>query len=772
MRQLFRRITTISATCALAVSAAAAVAVAAEPTTGNILTGKLPTTNSTHLIGDGDTGFDPTDSNITKIIAGEENGSAENNGYASWDDVYLQYDFGEPREIHSINLYRNGYENALNTFKRIKVEVSSNEDFSAANVLFGTADVEETAATKLAAQTINLTTPVTARYVRIWQKGQCIQNTNSSWKGYGNGVGLREIEVIAKLKDGETLPDAQETRNIALGKLPYVYGLDPTNIAAISDGKQDDNYAVKKINGERRLQNKNKTIAYFGGYKDFVLDDLKVEHVASAEHTKADAEAKLKEVKDTYDGKSGDYSAEVWTTYVNTVAEIEALIAKDKPDYTTAYNKAVALAEYMKNAPGDDSNDADDVATDAYIVEAGSQQALAGGNEGPASLAQDGNAGTHWHTSWSANAVSAGTAWYQFNLNEPTTIDGLRYMARSGGANANGKIKKYKITLTLSDGTTKDVVTNGTFTTTSRVWQKVKFDAVTTVTTVRITALETAGQSAGEVNTYASAAELRVTTVRAVPRTEVKVNKCDLQNLYDDASALTEATYTADTWKVLVAKRDAAKKVLDDENATAHDVALAYQNLKDAIAALEERVDTSKLAGLVADAEKLKESAYTKDSWAAFKKALDAAKAVLNNANATKADVDAAYNALNAAMKALKPASSKPTPNPETTDKSKLQATIDQAKALDLSGYTKKSAQAVRDALAKAQRVLADDNATQAGLDAAQKALAAAIAALEKADANGNAISKTGANIAVIGMAGMMLVAAAGAVFIARKRAE
>lgn len=254
MRQLFRRIAAISATCALAVSAAAAVAVVAEPTTCNILTCKLPTTNSTHLIGDGDTGFDPTDSNITKIIAGEENGSAENNGYASWDDVYLQYDFGEPREIHSINLYRNGYENALNTFKRIKVEVSSNEDFSGANVLFGTADVEETAATKLAAQTINLTTPVTARYVRIWQKGHCIQNTNSSWKGYGNGVGLREIEVIDKLKDGETLPDAQETRNIALGKLPYVYGLDPTNIAAISDGKQDDNYAVHNSTGERWLQ--------------------------------------------------------------------------------------------------------------------------------------------------------------------------------------------------------------------------------------------------------------------------------------------------------------------------------------------------------------------------------------------------------------------------------------------------------------------------------------------------------------------------------------
>lgn len=98
--------------------------------------------------------------------------------------------------------------------------MSSNEDFSDANVLFGTADVEETAATKLAAQTINLTTPVTARYVRIWQKGHCIQNTNSSWKGYSNGVGLREIEVIAKLKDG----------------------------------KQDDNYAVHNSTGERWLQ--------------------------------------------------------------------------------------------------------------------------------------------------------------------------------------------------------------------------------------------------------------------------------------------------------------------------------------------------------------------------------------------------------------------------------------------------------------------------------------------------------------------------------------
>ena len=34
------------------------------------------------------------------------------------------------------------------------------------------------------------------------------------------------------------------------------------------------------------LQNTSDSAAAFGGYKDFVLDDLKVEHVASAERTK------------------------------------------------------------------------------------------------------------------------------------------------------------------------------------------------------------------------------------------------------------------------------------------------------------------------------------------------------------------------------------------------------------------------------------------------------------------------------------------------------
>lgn len=262
----------LTATAAFATEPDSAQPAGAEPVTGNILAGKTPTTNSTHMIGsgdsttpqvailnpgaatDGDTSFDASESNLTKIIAGDETGGADN-GYAGWNDVYLQYDLGEPREIAQIKLWHNGYANAVSTFKNVKVEVSDTDDFASAQALYGTQDWEETPANKLKPQIVAPDAPVTARYVRVWQKGHYIQNTNSSWKGYSNGVAFREIEVIAKLKNGETSPSVQqETRNIAAGKIPYVYGLAPTNIEAISDGKLDDDYAVHNSTGNRWLQ--------------------------------------------------------------------------------------------------------------------------------------------------------------------------------------------------------------------------------------------------------------------------------------------------------------------------------------------------------------------------------------------------------------------------------------------------------------------------------------------------------------------------------------
>ncbi|WP_203224913.1 hypothetical protein, partial [Streptococcus suis] len=49
-------------------------------------------------------------SNNTKIIAGEETGGADN-GYSQWDHVYVQYDFEKEVPVHTVNIYRNTYEN-------------------------------------------------------------------------------------------------------------------------------------------------------------------------------------------------------------------------------------------------------------------------------------------------------------------------------------------------------------------------------------------------------------------------------------------------------------------------------------------------------------------------------------------------------------------------------------------------------------------------------------------------------------------------------------
>ena len=239
----------------------------------NIMLGLQPTTNSTHKIEVGD----PTvpqvliqnpsnatdgikagsndDSNNTKIIAGMESGGGDN-GYAGWDHVYLQYDFGKIRDVKQIDLYRNTYDAAVSDFKNVKVELSDTEDFANSTVVFAEGDYKETTDNKGQAQSIVLGAPVKAQYIRIWGKGHYIQNTNSSWKGYSNGVLFNEIEVIASVPKSEipTPPPEAEARNIAAGKIPYVRGLTPTNIKAITDGKADNNYAVHNSLGERWLQ--------------------------------------------------------------------------------------------------------------------------------------------------------------------------------------------------------------------------------------------------------------------------------------------------------------------------------------------------------------------------------------------------------------------------------------------------------------------------------------------------------------------------------------
>lgn len=126
------------------------------------------------------------------------------------------------------------------------------------------------------------------------------------------------------------------------------------------------------------------------------------------------------------------------------------------------------------------------------------------------------------------------------------------------------------------------------------------------------------------------------------------------------------------------------------------------------------------------------ETDYTAETWAPFKAALDAAKAVLGNADATQADVDAAGTALVNAVAALR---ERPTgPIDPDVDTEALNALYNKYKAENLkqADYTADSWTAFHEAMLKAQSVLGNADATQTDVDKAAADLKAAYDGLTK----------------------------------------
>ena len=146
--------------------------------------------------------------------------------------------------------------------------------------------------------------------------------------------------------------------------------------------------------------------------------------------------------------------------------------------------------------------------------------------------------------------------------------------------------------------------------------------------------------------------------------------------------------------------------------------------LDDTMGALQKAV-TDGNNGKVADPKYYNADATTR---AAYDKALSNAQAVLDNANATQAQIDQAKADLAQAAEAL---------TGKATDKSALQATYNQANvAAKTTAYTNANntiKRAYEKALSEAQTVLADANATQAQVDLAKAALDEIMALLKGA---------------------------------------
>lgn len=73
----------------------------------------------------------------------------------------------------------------------------------------------------------------------------------------------------------------------------------------------------------------------------------------------------------------------------------------------------------------------------------------------------------------------------------------------------------------------------------------------------------------------------------------IKEDKTELKNLYDEYKDVVQAIYSSDTWYVLQTELSNAKNTLNDDNATQDEINSVYRNLENAINSLQSSVSTS-----------------------------------------------------------------------------------------------------------------------------------------------------------------------------------
>ena len=241
------------------------------------------------------------------------------------------------------------------------------------------------------------------------------------------------------------------------------------------------------------------------------------------------------------------------------------------------------------------------------------------------------------------------------------------------------------------------------------------------------------------------------------------VSKAELNALIEAASGYLDGDYTTESLDALQAAIESAQTVAINDNATTAEVTEAITNLSDAIANLETiTLDTSALEHEIELVTEMIANIgnYVPSSVEGLQEKLDAAKTALNNAT-TQAEIDEAAKTLREARL-----------NARTkADTSALEELIAYVNSLDLSAYTKESAQAVIQDAARAEIMTNDPEITQAEVDDMVKTLQASVDNLVEVKNSTSAEDTTNtAAAAQTGLFAGVLAAAAGALLAIRRR--
>ena len=133
----------------------------------------------------------------------------------------------------------------------------------------------------------------------------------------------------------------------------------------------------------------------------------------------------------------------------------------------------------------------------------------------------------------------------------------------------------------------------------------------------------------------------------------VKGDKTALKAFIDKVSGLDSTKYSTDTWTAFEAELNEAIAVYNDENAMQEEVNNAYSELVTAFLNLRLIPDKSLLEDLINQANGLNGANYTKATFDGLTKALNEAKVVFENPNASQVEVDSAKATLEKAIAEL-----------------------------------------------------------------------------------------------------------------------
>lgn len=424
------------------------------------------------------------------------------------------------------------------------------------------------------------------------------------------------------------------------------------------------------------------------------------------------------------------YTAESWEAFQQALTAAQAVVDKgsqDGEEIQKAMNDLRTAWKGLEQKPAESGNIALDATAGGicdYVNDLGGLATLNDGKE-PAN-SNDKTNGT-WHN-WNHRYDGDGNiqnAWLTYTWDQPMVLDSTSvYYFTDGG----GIRMPQSVTFQYLDENGQWVdLTGVTPGCEANQYNTTNLGGI--VTTALRMEMEPQFNVAGDPASGVGVIEWQVNGSVYVEEPET-ADKTQLEALINEVLALNEADYTAESWAALQTALADAQAVMANDTATQTEVDTAYQALADAKGALEDKpVVKDALNAAIAEAEKLQEEDYTAETWAAFARALENAKAVAENEKATQAEVDAATAALNEAKGALEQVEQPPV---DQADKTQLKALLDEVGAYAQVDYTAETWAVFAQALQDAYLVYQDTNATQAQVDQARDALQAAADGLEK----------------------------------------